>query len=72
MKALQNTASYSHSIILSDGNALIFQRKSFLCAMKNRLASPSENRALGFKREFGRFAVCPVSATIGINRSISF
>jgi hypothetical protein len=55
---------------LCHGNALTFQRKFFLLATKNRLADPSKNHALDFKHEFGRSAVCSVSATIGINRSI--
>jgi hypothetical protein len=61
---------HSHSIILSYGNALNFRRKFFLYAMKNRLADPSEICALDFNHEFGRSAVCSVSATIGIDRSI--
>ena len=61
---------HSHSIVLSDGNALNFQRKFFMCATKNRLTDPSENRALDFKHEFGRAAVCSVSATIANDRSI--
>lgn len=60
----------AHSIILSYGNALNFQRKFFPYPMKNRLADPSEICALDFKHEFGRSAICSVSATIGIDRSI--
>jgi hypothetical protein len=30
---------------------------------------PSENCALDFKGEFPQSAICPISATIGINRS---
>jgi hypothetical protein len=61
---------YSHSIILSNGNAVISQCKFFLLTTKNRLADPSEICALESKREFGRFAIRSVSATIGIDRSI--
>jgi hypothetical protein len=39
-------------------------------ATKNRLTDPSKIRALDFKQEFRRFAICSVSATIGIDRSI--
>jgi hypothetical protein len=63
-------ARYTHSIVLTYGNALIFQRKFFLRTAKNRLADPSENRALEFKHEFRRSAICSVSATIGIDRPI--
>jgi hypothetical protein len=38
--------------------------------MKDRFPDPSEIRALDLKGEFLRFAICPVSATIGIDRSI--
>jgi hypothetical protein len=69
-RAAASTPPHSHSIVLSYGNALIFQRKFFLHATKNRLCDPSENRALDFKREFRRFRTCSVSMTIGINRSI--
>src|SRR6185312_5419262 len=67
---LCSTPPHSHSIVLSDGNALNFQRKFFLCMMKNRLPDPSEICALDFKHEFGRSAVCSVSATIDNDRSI--
>jgi len=36
--------------------------------MKNRLFDPSKIRALEFKGEFRRSAICAVSPTIGINR----
>jgi hypothetical protein len=36
--------------------------------MKNRLPDPSEICALEFKGEFRRFKICPVSATIDIDR----
>jgi hypothetical protein len=65
-----STPPHSHSIVLSDDNALIFQRKFFPRTMKNRLPSPSEIRAYDFKRQFRRFEICSVSATIGIDRSI--
>jgi hypothetical protein len=64
------TLPHSHSIILSYGNALIFQRKFFLHSAKNRLCAPSEICALDFKREFRRFKISSVSTTIGIGRSI--
>jgi len=38
--------------------------------MKNRLTDPSEIRALDFKHEFRRSAICSVSDTIGIDRPI--
>jgi hypothetical protein len=41
--------NHSHSIVLTYGNALMFQRKFFLRTAKNRLADPSENRALEFQ-----------------------
>jgi hypothetical protein len=62
--------NYSHSIVFDHGNALNSQRKFFLYAMKNRLPDPSEICALDFKREFRRSAVCSVSETIYIDRSI--
>jgi hypothetical protein len=62
----------SHSIVLSDGSALIFQRKFFQYTTKNRLADPSEISALEFKGESRRFRSRSVSRTIGINRSIFF
>jgi hypothetical protein len=37
---------------------------------KNRPVDPSEIRALEFKGEFRRSAICSVSGTIGIDRSI--
>jgi hypothetical protein len=61
---------YSHSIVLSHGNALILRRKFFLRMKKNRLTDPSKIRALEFKREFRRFRICSVSGAIGIDRSI--
>jgi hypothetical protein len=61
---------HSHSIILRHGNALNFQRNFFLCAMKNRLADPSEICALDFKHDFGRSAVRSISATIDNDWSI--
>jgi hypothetical protein len=62
--------NHSHSIILSDDNALIYQRKFFRRTAKNRLNDPSEIRALEFKREFRRSLIFSVSGTIGIHRSI--
>lgn len=62
--------THSHSIILRHGNALNFQRNFFLCAMKNRLADPSEICALDFKHDFGRSAVRSISATIDNDWSI--
>jgi hypothetical protein len=61
---------HSHSIILSDRNALNSVHKFFLPTMKNRLPDPSEICALEFKGEFRRFKICSVSATIGIDWSI--
>jgi len=43
---------HSHSIVLGHGNALNFQSKSFLWAIKNRLAETSQICALDFKHEF--------------------
>jgi hypothetical protein len=42
----------------------------FSPATKNRFLDPSQRSALDFKREFRRSAICSVSATIGIDRSI--
>jgi hypothetical protein len=42
----------------------------FPYTLKHRALKPSEIRALDFKGEFRRSAICSVSATIGINRSI--
>jgi len=61
---------YSHSIILADDNALIFQRKFFLRIVKNRIGDPSEIRALDFKEEIPRFAICSASATIDVDWTI--
>ena len=66
----RTSPNHSHSIVLSHGNALNFQSKFFLCEMKNRLPDPSEICALDFKHEFGRSAVCLVSATIDNDWSI--
>jgi hypothetical protein len=62
--------AHSHSMVLSDGSALIFQRKLFQRTSKNRLPNPSDICALDFKREFRRLGICSISATIGINWSI--
>jgi hypothetical protein len=48
----RSRSPYSHSIVLSYSNALNFQRNFFLCAMKHRLADPSEICALDFEDEF--------------------
>jgi hypothetical protein len=57
-------------MILSYGNALIFQRKFFPRTAKNRLLDPSETCALDFKGEFRRSAICSVSTTIDVDRTI--
>jgi hypothetical protein len=44
-------ACYSHSIVLSDGSALIFHRK-FFPRTTNRLANPSEICALDANTNF--------------------
>jgi hypothetical protein len=44
--------------------------KFFPRTTKNRLPDPSKICAFDFKGKFGRFGICSVSATIGINRSI--
>jgi hypothetical protein len=67
---LHSTLRHSHSIVSTHRNALILCRKFFPCAAKDRLADPSEIRALDFKQEFRRSAICSVSATIGVDRSI--
>jgi hypothetical protein len=69
-QSIASGSPHSHSIVLSHGNALNFQRKFFLCATKNRLTDPSENRALEFKGEFRRFGIRSVSATIANDWSI--
>jgi hypothetical protein len=58
-------------MVLSDHNALIQHSKFFPRTMKNRLADPSKICALEFKSEFRRSELCPVSGTIGIDRSVS-
>jgi hypothetical protein len=68
--AWEYVSPYSHSIVLCQGNTLIFRREFFRHAAKNRLADPSEISALDFKREFRRFRIRSVSGTIGIDRSI--
>ncbi|HEX4077985.1 MAG TPA: hypothetical protein VHX61_03805 [Rhizomicrobium sp.] len=65
------TPPHSHSIVLSDDNALNYQSKFFPLTMKNRLTDSSEICALEFKGEFRRFGIGLVSATIDIDRSIS-
>ena len=62
--------NHSHSIVLSDDNALIYQRNFFLHTMKNRPPDPSKIWALDFKSGFRRSAIFSVPATIDINRSI--
>jgi len=64
------TCFYSHSIILSNRNALNCKRKLFLHTTKNRLFDPSENCALEFANEFPGFRPRSVSATIDTDRSI--
>jgi len=54
-------------MVLRHGNALNFQRKFFLCPMKNRLLDPSKNCALDFKHKFRPSAIRTLSATIGIH-----
>lgn len=61
---------HSHSIVITDGNALNSKRKFFLHATKNRLSDPSEISALDFKREFRRSGICSGSVTIEIDWSI--
>ncbi|MGH6710269.1 MAG: hypothetical protein ACREEK_14985 [Bradyrhizobium sp.] len=61
---------HSHSIVLSDRNALNSKCKFFPLATKNRLLDPSEICALDFKEKFRRFRICSVSATIGNDWSI--
>jgi hypothetical protein len=67
MRRLEN---HSHSIVLPHRNALIFRCKYVLRTAKDRLSDPSKIRARDFRGEFRRSAICWVSATIGINRSI--
>jgi len=54
------------------GAALLKDLSSARRTTKSRLADPSEICALDFKHQFRRSTICSVSATIGINRSISF
>jgi hypothetical protein len=49
--------NHSHSIVLSDRNALNSARKFFLQTMKNRLPDPPEISALEFKGKFRRFGI---------------
>src|ERR1700730_6523790 len=65
--------SPSISIVTSTMNAIMGttqQGTFFPYTLKHRALKPSEIRALDFKGEFRRSAICSVSATIGINRSI--
>jgi hypothetical protein len=55
---------HSHSIVSAHRNVLNFKRYLFPGAAKDRLGSPSKTRALDFKSEFGRSAICSVSVTI--------
>jgi hypothetical protein len=66
---LRELALHSHSIILSHGNALTWQRKFSLSTLKNRLSDPSEICALDFRRECRRSKNSSVSTTIDIDRS---
>ena len=61
---------HSHSILSTHRNALIYKRKFFLRTLEHRAPDPSEIFALEFKGTIGRFEICLVSATIGIDRSI--
>jgi len=65
-----STPRHSHSIIFAHGNALKFQRNFFQRTLKHRAPDPSEIFALDFKEKFRQFAICLVSATIGIDWSI--
>jgi hypothetical protein len=49
---------------------LIWRDKFLRATVKHRLRDPSEIRALDFKGEFRRSAICSPSATIAINGSI--
>jgi hypothetical protein len=60
---------HSHSIVLSDDNALIFH-SIFSAHGKEPAPNPSKIRALEFKGEFRRFGNYSVSRTIDDNRSI--
>jgi hypothetical protein len=62
--------AYTHSIVLSHGNALIWRRKFFLHTAKDRLPGPSEICAFDSKRKFWRFEKTLVSMTISNNRAI--
>jgi hypothetical protein len=65
--------SPSISIVTSTMNAIMGRLSKahfFPTRSKHRALKPSEIRALDFKGEFRRSAICSVSATIGINRSI--
>ncbi|MGB6549199.1 MAG: hypothetical protein WBF24_10285, partial [Xanthobacteraceae bacterium] len=64
---VRSLSPHSHSIVLRYGNSLNFKRKFFQRRTKNRLPNPSEIFALDFKREFRRFKICSVSATIDID-----
>ena len=69
-KLAHSTPGHSHSMISKHRNALSFQRKFFLHIAKNRPTDPSEIRALEFKAEFRRSAICSLPVTIGIDRPI--
>ncbi|WP_354047347.1 hypothetical protein [Bradyrhizobium sp. LB12.1] len=68
---LHELVQVTHSIVLSDGNALNVQRKIFLCLMKNRLTDPSETFALDFKHQFRRSTICSVFSDYR-RRSVDF
>src|SRR4030088_1518891 len=63
------TTRHSHSIVLHHPNALNFQRTFFHCTAEHR---PPRQKicALDSAWEFPRVANSPVSATIGVDRSI--
>jgi hypothetical protein len=63
-------APHSHSIVLRHANPLNTRCKFFMRTPKHRPLDPSENRALDFKGEFRRSAICPVSETIDVDWSI--
>jgi hypothetical protein len=67
---LPSTPLHSHSIVLRNRNVLNFQCYYFLPLAKNRRPGPSKICALDFKHEFRPSALCSVSATIGVDRSI--
>jgi hypothetical protein len=62
--------NHSRAIILSHGNALIFQCRFFFADGQNPTISPSKFFAFDFEGKFARFEFSAVSTTIANDWSI--